>query len=453
MQSRQQYLETLKQLSDQLIQIQAPIRILDSIKWPASWREQFFESDMKRLPNADRAYYEKLSLNFDLASKRDELKALKKSIRKRLGKNDALGKILWKTTDQYLTVIDLLKARGTPEFGKISKELYGSAQDHLSGDKRSLLEVGEQLCSIFSQPAAQHIAFSQPKNYDAPTAVKSLQKRLNTYFTDGELKVILSDGIVSDAAAGGDSIKMNSRARFSERDLRVLEVHEGWVHVGTTLNGRNQPYASWLSVGSPRIAAIQEGLALLMETLTFSSFPFRARRVSDRVSAIHAAEEGGDFIEVFHHLRNRGLPDAEAYTTTQRVFRGGMVKGGAAFTKDLAYVKGFVENVNFIRSAISAGLPELIPMLFVGKITLEDIPTLYEHYLEGIIEPPRYLPEMFRDLNGLYVWFGFSSGLSLVDMKRVQKHYLKTFEKIIPVCPVEMAPKLRENVDQDVPAL
>ncbi|MCP5019981.1 MAG: flavohemoglobin expression-modulating QEGLA motif protein [Ketobacter sp.] len=449
MSQRQIYLENLKSLSDQMIAIQAPIRILDSIKWPSEWRQSFFDSGMRSLPKADAQYYQSIPLDFNPDTKQQEFRDLKKAIRKKLGKQDALGKLLTSTTDQYIQVTEMLKARGKKDFGKYSVELYGSAQDHLFGDKRSLLEVGEQLCSIFSQPAAQHIAFAQPKDYDASGAVAILQKRLNRYFTAGELKVILSDGIVSDAAAGGDTIKMNSRARFSERDLRVLEVHEGWVHVGTTLNGRRQPYASWLSVGSPRIAAIQEGLALLMETLTFSSFPFRARRVSDRVSAIHVAEQGGDFVEVFHHLRDRGLPDGDAYTTTQRVFRGGMVQGSSVFTKDLSYVKGFVENVNFIRSAIGAGLPELIPMLFLGKITLEDIPVLYEAYLEGIVEPPRYLPEMFRDLNGLYVWFGFSNGLSLVDMKRVQKHYRKTFQQITPVCPLEMAPARIGGIDLD----
>ena len=437
---RQRYLENLKQLSDRLVAIQTPIRVLDAIKWPAEWRQQFLEGDAQHLPPADLEYYRSIPVSFDLENKRDELKSLRAEVRRLLGRADPLAKILVATIEQYLVLMDLVRDRGTLAFGVHSRLLYGSAHDHLSGDRRTLKEIAHQLCEIFSQPAVQHIAFAQPKIYDAEIAVEKLKQRLADYFPNGAVKVVLADGIVSDASAGGDSIKLNARAQFSERDLQVLEVHEGWVHVGTTLNGRNQPWASWLSVGTPRITAIQEGLAVLMETLTFSSFPLRARRISDRVAAIQMAEEGADFIEVYRSLVNQGLPEYEAYSIAQRVFRGGRVEGGAVFTKDLSYVRGLVENVNFIRSAIAAGLPELIPMLFVGKLAHDDIPVLYERYLEGIIEPPRYLPQMFRDLSGLYVWFGFSNGMGLIDIKRVRKHFMKSFADIKPVCPIEMAP-------------
>ena len=60
---------------------------------------------------------------------------------------------------------------------------------------------------------------------------------------------------------------MNARSQFSERDLQVLEVHEGWVHVGTTLNGMNQPVCTFLSKGPPSSTITQEGLAILMEVI------------------------------------------------------------------------------------------------------------------------------------------------------------------------------------------
>ena len=173
-----------------------------------------------------------------------------------------------------------------------------------------------------------------------------------------------------------------------------------------------------------------------METLTFSSYPGRALKVSDRVVAVDMAEQGADFLEVYHFFTNRGLPPADSYRITQRVFRGGTLSGGSVFSKDLSYLRGFVENVNFIRSAIQSGVPEILTMLFVGKITLDDIPILYQHYLEGTITGPHYIPEMFRDLNGLYVWFGFASGMSVMNMGRVQRHFQTLFAKMPKVAPL-----------------
>ena len=169
---------------------------------------------------------------------------------------------------------------------------------------------------------------------------------------------------------------------------------------------------------------------MLIETLTFSSFPGRARKISDRVVAIDIAEQGGDFLDVYRHFVGQGLSNKESYKIAQRVFRGGMVEGGACFTKDLSYVRGFVETVNFIRSAILSDVPEILPMLFVGKVSLEDVPHLYPYCQEGIIEAPHYLPPMFRDLNGLYVWFGLSSGLADINIHSVQEHFQTLFEHL-----------------------
>lgn len=430
------YQETIKELSDALVRAQRPIRILDTIKWPPHVRDAFFASGCKAMPAIDAAFYAESGLEFDPEAKIRELDELKQAIRRRLGRADALGQMLVANADQYIRVIYLLQNRGKPAFLHHCRALYGSTYDHFRGDRRPIYTVAEVLCDIFSQSAAARLSQEFPKNITAEDAVTLLSQRLAGYFSDDSITVKLSDGIVADAAAGGDSIKMNSGALFSDRDLRILEVHEGWVHVGTTINGRRQPWATWLSIGSPRITAVQEGLAVLMEMLTFVSFPHRAKRINDRILSIRMAEDGADFLQVFDSFRTRGYSEMECYIIAQRVFRGGMVTGGIPFTKDISYCRGFVENVNFMRSAIAAGLPELIPMLFVGKVTIEDIPLLYEKLLEGIIAPPRYLPPMFQDLNSLYVWLGFSTGLNQINMRRVQRHYRDMFASLPNVVPV-----------------
>ncbi|WP_049722090.1 flavohemoglobin expression-modulating QEGLA motif protein [Gilvimarinus polysaccharolyticus] len=425
--STQTYLTKLKALSDQLVELQKPIRILDAIKWPVETQERFFTAGAKCLPDMGRSYYEQSPLAFDQHKLTDAFIELERDVVRQLGNQDALGRILRDTIDQYRLVLEMLGARGTARFGELSRQLYGSPSDCIAGDNKTLLEIGQELCQVFSLPAASQLTQLSTRQQDAHEATAYLSKRMDEYFGAGTVNVTLSDDIVSDAAAGGDCLKVNRRSTFTQQDLNVLEVHEGWVHIGTTLNGRAQPWATWLSVGSPRITAIQEGMAVLMETLTFSSFPKRAQRVSDRVVAVDMAERGADFIELYRFFRDRGDSEQDSYRVAQRVFRGGTVTGGSVFTKDISYVKGFVENVGFIRSAILAGQPEMIPLLYLGKLALDDIPALQEHLQLGHIVAPRFLPPMFKNLNGLYVWFGFSSSIAGLDNVRVRKHFSRLF--------------------------
>jgi uncharacterized protein (TIGR02421 family) len=444
--AQQVYRENLRRFSDELIRLQTPIKILDAIKWPRHMEEVFLSNKIKRLPPIDTAFYQDIPVAFDTQKIQSELLSLKQDIQRCFGKRDKLGKILVANVDQYRLVVDMLRNRGTPTFGKLSQELYGSASHKLHGDRHTLRQLGDRLSYIFSLPAARHMSKLHPKIISAPEAVEMLGSRLKGYFHSDEIRVKISDGIVSDAAVGGDTVKLNSNAMFSDSDINVYEVHEGWVHVGTTLNGRAQPHATWLSVGSPRVTATQEGLAVLLEMLTLSSNPGRARRISDRVAAVDMAENGADFVEIYRYFRDQRLGAKDSYRVTQRVFRGGTVAGGSFFTKDISYVRGYVENINFIRSAISAGIPELIPMLFLGKLAIEDIPVLYEALQEGIISEPKYLPPMFESFSGMYAWFGFATGLAGIDLKGVQRHFQRLF-KDLPT--VEAMPELVDDTEFD----
>jgi hypothetical protein len=168
-----------------------------------------------------------------------------------------------------------------------------------------------------------------------------------------------------------------------------------------------------------------------MEIFTFRSYPRRARQINDRILGIDKAEDGANLLEVIEFYRTEGYSEDECIANAHRVFRGGVVKGGAPFTKDISYCRGFVENYNFMRASIRAGEPQLIPFLFAGKLKAEDVPLLYHKFKEGIVDAPRYLPPQFRDLNGVAVWMSFSSFMNVVDLKRIQEHYDKLFKEHI----------------------
>jgi hypothetical protein len=95
-------------------------------------------------------------------------------------------------------------------------------------------------------------------------------------------------------------------ARFTPREVRLREAHEGWVHLGTTLNGQNQPVCTFLSKGPPSSTITQEGLAVITEILTFTSQPGRVRRLTNRIEGMAMAEAGGNFLKVYRYFWRDG---------------------------------------------------------------------------------------------------------------------------------------------------
>ena len=425
------YRQKLRALSHRLVELQRPVRILNSIRIPAAWTEGFRASGFKDLPKDARAHYASIPLGFDPEAKTAELKALRDDITLHLGDADELGRHLVKLCDQYAGVVAMLSARGERGFYDRSRELYGSPKDCLAQDRNTISEMSRVLYPILEGLRKSVGDVDDPEDWDSAQVVDELNQRFDRYFGSAKVVAKLSDGIVADAAAGGDKVKINTHARFSLREVDIYEVHEGWVHVGTTLNGRAQATCDFLSVGPPRCASTQEGLAVLMEIFTFRSFVRRAQLINDRVVAIEKAEDGANLIEVFEFLRTQGYPERECLTHAFRVFRGGTLTGGAPFTKDISYCKGFVENYNFLRSCIRAGRAELIPFLFCGKLHADDVPLLYAKSKEGLVAAPTHLPPQFRDLNGLAVWMGFSSFFNRVDLTTVQAHYKSLFDKFL----------------------
>ena len=83
---------------------------------------------------------------------------------------------------------------------------------------------------------------------------------------------------------------------------------------------------------------------------------------------------------------------------------------------------------NFLRTAIRFGRPEMIPLLFLGKLVLEDVPVLARKLREGVIDPPHYLPPQFRDLNGLAMWMAYSNFFNRVNLPQIQEHYRSLFD-------------------------
>lgn len=356
--------------------------------------------------------------------KQEEFRNILRDAQNQLGQYSTLTRLIRRQCEEYIRATQMLAVRGTPAFSEIATELYGSPNDVFYAGGPRMSEMGTLLFDVLSGLSVQLQSEADVKHYTPQQAQEILQARLGQFFDKhpGKVTVMVSDDMIADASAGADSIKLSQQAMFSDRDLRYLEVHEGWVHVGTTLNGSMQPNCFFLSKGSPSSSVIQEGLAVITEVVTFSSYPSRMLKITNRVIALDMVTQGADFLDIYNYFLGCGLTEEDSYNQTVRVFRGSIPTGGP-FTKDLSYAKGFVLIYNYIRFAISKKHVESIPLLFTGKLVLDDLPLLTELKEREILTNPVYLPLPFRDLAALSAWMSFSLYLNQFDLNEIQKNF------------------------------
>jgi hypothetical protein len=440
------YKEILAGLAQRVLDAQRPIRILQALRWEGEVEEQFFRGRQRELPKVTYSS----DLGFDPDAKLRELEGILRDADRELAPTDRLAGILRATTEEYREVVRMLVARGTREFYTSSRKLYGSTKDTFPDGVTTVRDMGLVLYDLFTAVGGERLGAPQPRDITAEVAATELNARFDRFFASSRIghdggrpqtpgkpdggrdnppspavRVQVDDTLLADAAAGSDYVKIRSGATFSRSDVDILEAHEGWVHVATSLNGQAQPVARWLAKGPPRTTAVQEGLAALVEIFTFRSTPRRAKKLNDRILAVDKAEDGASFLDVFEWYRTEGYEDSECFQNARRVFRGGLLTGGAPFTKDACYCRGIVLNYAFMRAAIQLDRAQLIPFLFVGKVAHEDVPVLYAHVTDGIVKPPPFLPPIFEDLNGLAIWLCYSSFFSRLGGTAIAEHYTK----------------------------
>ncbi len=417
------YQEDIKNLSDAIVHAQSSIRILDAVKWGPQIKERFFASKFKKQPEVNAEYYQQ-TLTLDWPKQRQLFHLIERATTKKLGQYNPVGQMMRRVCGEYLRVLHMLERRGTHEFTYLSQELFGSAKDVFHVGDPTLAQLGMMMADALSNIGKSKVLEEEERHITADVAIEILQTELNKHFTDPneQVRVKISDGIIADAAAGADYIKIRSDALFNERDLKILEIHEGLVHIGTTMNGKAQPICTFLSKGPPSSTVTQEGLAILMEIISLVSYPARLKKISNRIRAVELAEDGATFIDIFEFFRVEGYNEDESYMLSSRVFRGSLPTSGP-FTKDLSYAKGFVTVYNFLQLAVRKGKLDRIPLLFCGKTNLEDIRDISQLIDEGIIIPPKYLPPQIKDMNAITAWMCFANFLNQLSMNKIESDY------------------------------
>ncbi len=420
------YQEAIKELSDRVVRAQRPIKVLSAINWDAAVKDAFFASGFREQPAVDRSYYEIRPIKLDPDATRDELRAIEAEITSRLGPLSPAGTLMRFMCEQFRLTVDMIEARGTARFSSIARLLYGAPSDAFHAGGPSVADLAKTMRETLEVNAMGIMSMEDDRNIPGDEAASMLRGRLDESVGVGAVEVRVDETIASDAAAGSSYIKMRGDRFFSQRDIALLETHEGWVHVSTTMNGLAQPICTFLGKAAPRTTVTQEGLAVLTEMLNLRSHPMRLAKLMRRIEAIQLAADGATFRDVFEACRTEGLSEEDSWVTTSRVFRGSLPDGGP-FTKDLAYGKGLVLTLMYVRMAIRFGRTDRIPLLFCGKVDLLDMATLHQLQDEGLVESPKFTPPPFDDLPALASTLSLGRFTAQLDLDRMSADYERLF--------------------------
>jgi len=397
------------------------IRILTQISWPNRVREKFFAQGENELPDVK---YKK----FDPSDALERL-ALARSA---FGLPRMINEWLNITAYNIETSAKMLASCGSPDFFRYSSELYGVPTGVLSDQETTTLDLAIQFDNAFEEFKGLDLGGPETKNVTAEMLADQMRIEVRRFFGDLAPDVYVVDALSANALAGPSRIRIREGARFSDRDVSQLIHHEAHIHVATSLNGINQGDLQILAASHPGTTKTQEGLAVFAEFITGSMDLDRFRRLADRVIAIQMAVEGADFLEVYRYFLERIGDREQAFESARRVFRGGVLRGGAPFTKDIVYLDGLIRVHNFLRTMVAAGRADCLRLLFCGKIDLEDLPVLGHLAEQGICQPPVFLPSWAKDIRFLLCYLTYSSFLNRIDLTRVKNHYSKMLSQIPP---------------------
>ena len=401
-------------MSMALVKAQTPIRILSSIHIPERVKLRFLSRRKKRLPK-----YEYPPLRWDT----DQRRTMFLEIQSKLDSSVPVEKLIWNACEEYLLTIKMLESIGTADFYRYSKELYGYPGQQFVGGKVSIYDLAMHINDAFEGFTPPYDSEKDVPKLNALAARTLLSDELRELFPKRKIKVIISNRLTADAAAGADYIKLKKSATYTHRQIEQLVRHEGEVHIATTLNGALQPTLKFLSKGTPRTTIYQEGLAVFAEFMSQQIDPIRVKKLAYRTIAIKMCEDGADFIDLFNYYLEHNFLESDAFDAAARCIRGGLMQGGAPFTKDVSYLDGFVKIHHFVHVAMKKNRPELVRFLFAGKLTAESVPIIYDLSLNNLVREPKYLPDWVKDTRYLVTFFNFSAFMDLISLAEVEEYY------------------------------
>lgn len=394
-----------------LFRIGKSIEILDKLRWKESVRNKFLQDWRRGKPSLPKPVVPK----YQFDREKETLRSIAK-ISKQYGH---LGTVIEETALSFLTALRMLESVGTKRFLRLSVELYGQPTDTLTLGNASTLRAATRFLKAAQRFRVANILPAESYCVLPETVAKRVRTAARRVFYDKEIKVITTGKLISKASAGPRRVRIRNTASFAAHDIAQLIQHELLVHTLTLINGRRQKLRV-LGLNSPRTTTTQEGLAVFAEFITNAIDVSRLRRISARVRAIQMGLDGADFLDLFHFFLNQGQDELEAYYSSVRIFRGGNTRGSIVFTKDVVYLRGFIEVHHFFLSALEKERYLHPHYLFAGRLRTDDIKNLEEYFEAGILASPHYEPDWIQNRSTLLAFLLSSSVMNDLGLSKVR---------------------------------
>lgn len=274
--------------------------------------------------------------------------------------------------------LQLVAARGRPEFLAISRRLYRPPT-------RTMVRDAQVLSGLPHREEERSLSRG-----DLEKALRATLRGYRRQHSSFRCKLRWVDASLADASVGDEILNIRQEPFYSRRFLLVLEHHEIGIHLVTAQNGDRQKLNIFRG-GLAGYDETQEGLALFAEFMTGAISTNRLRTLGARVLAVDWMCRGATLPEVLAALeRKLGFSTDDALSIALRCFRGG------GYTKDAIYQPGFLKVFNYWMDG-----GDLVP-LFVGKFPLSQVRHVRACLREGLLRPPTFLPEFLRDEGRLH---------------------------------------------------
>ncbi len=269
------------------------------------------------------------------------------------------------------TAIELIKYHDSERLTELSSTLFGPIS----------AEIYQAACRSYEETIIH-------EDHSELLTTSNIVKYLEEFFANRNLtqwKVMVSEHCTADIAVSKKrSVILKAGVSFTANRLRSVIMHEIMTHAYRFENGERQKYGLF-ALGTAGYLATEEGLAIYNQKKL--GVPLGERDVVPPLHCI-AAYLGLEhsFAEVFALLKTiYGVSDELAWKVCLRSKRG-LTNTAAPVVcmRDTAYYRGYRAVKKYIDATGESGLKQL----YIGKISLEDIPSLENLSLEA----PTLLP-------------------------------------------------------------